>query len=180
MFQLAYCRKGHVLSLRRTNNGTQAETMESAAAFQPFQALQSLQQTACTCPSPFSVPVQLTLGLTALHQAGAQSPCSPSSSSAPNMSCSSSRQHGSCKNSVHLDIGKDVAIKPPAPSLNSQTLGDGRLSVGTHMPLLAKRYSYLSVIGEGASAQVSTASHCHFMVPANCSSNSLQHLQFGH
>lgn len=48
--------------------------MESAAPFQPYQALQSLQQTACTCPSPFSVPVQLTLGLTALHQAGAQCP----------------------------------------------------------------------------------------------------------
>lgn len=50
--------------------------METAAPFQPFQALQSLQQTACTCPSPFSVPVQLTLGLTALHRAGGQSPIS--------------------------------------------------------------------------------------------------------
>ncbi|KAK9918761.1 hypothetical protein WJX75_006665 [Coccomyxa subellipsoidea] len=94
--------------------------MEGATAFQPFQSLQNLQQTACACPSPFNVPVQLTLGLTSLHQAG-----------------------------------KDGTDRPAqAPSLASQTLGDGRLNVGTHMPLLAKRYSYLSVIGEGASAQV--------------------------
>lgn len=59
-----------------------------------------------------------------------------------------------------------MANKSPAPSLNSQTLGDGRLSVGTHMPLLAKRYSYLSVIGEGASAQVSTVKYNIFIAPA--------------
>lgn len=44
--------------------------MEGTAAFQPFQALAALQQTACACPAPFNVPVQLTLGLTSLHQAG--------------------------------------------------------------------------------------------------------------
>ncbi len=36
----------------------------------------------------------------------------------------------------------------------SQTLSDGRLNVGTHLPLMAKRYAYLSLIGEGTSAQV--------------------------
>ena len=34
------------------------------------------------------------------------------------------------------------------------TLPDGRLNVGTHLPLLAKRYKYLSTLGEGVSAQV--------------------------
>lgn len=34
------------------------------------------------------------------------------------------------------------------------TLPDGRLNAGVHLPLLAHRYKYLSVLGEGASAQV--------------------------
>ena len=38
---------------------------------------------------------------------------------------------------------------------HSQSLSDGRLNVGTHLPLMAKRYAYLSLIGEGTSAQVS-------------------------
>lgn len=38
---------------------------------------------------------------------------------------------------------------------HSQSLSDGRLNVGTHLPLMAKRYAYLSLIGEGSSAQVS-------------------------
>ena len=29
----------------------------------------------------------------------------------------------------------------------------GRLAVGTHLPLLGRRYRYLSLLGEGASAQ---------------------------
>ena len=33
-------------------------------------------------------------------------------------------------------------------------LPDGRLDVGTHLPLLASRYKYLSTLGEGVSAQV--------------------------
>ena len=37
---------------------------------------------------------------------------------------------------------------------HSQTLSDGRLNVGTHLLLMAKRYAYLSLIGEGTSAQV--------------------------
>ena len=35
-----------------------------------------------------------------------------------------------------------------------QSLSDGRLDVGTHLPLMAKRYAYLGLIGEGTSAQV--------------------------
>lgn len=38
---------------------------------------------------------------------------------------------------------------------HSQSLSDGRLNVGTHLPLMAKRYAYLSLLGEGSSAQVS-------------------------
>ena len=34
------------------------------------------------------------------------------------------------------------------------TLGDGRLDVGTHLPLLGKRYRYLNLLGEGTSGQV--------------------------
>lgn len=41
---------------------------------------------------------------------------------------------------------------PPPPA--QLTLPDGRLHVGTHLPLLAQRYKYLSTLGEGASAQV--------------------------
>ena len=37
---------------------------------------------------------------------------------------------------------------------HNQTLSDGRMNVGTHLPLMAKRYAYLSLIGEGTSAQV--------------------------
>jgi homeodomain interacting protein kinase len=37
------------------------------------------------------------------------------------------------------------------------TLPDGRLHVGTHLPLLAQRYRYLSLLGEGVSAQVGAA-----------------------
>ena len=36
----------------------------------------------------------------------------------------------------------------------SQSLSDGRMDVGTHLPLMAKRYAYLSLLGEGTSAQV--------------------------
>eukprot|EP00887_Chlorella_sp_A99_P001084 scaffold14.g1084.t1 len=39
----------------------------------------------------------------------------------------------------------------PAPSL---TLPDGRMSLGTHLPLLGGRYRYVSTLGEGVSAQV--------------------------
>ena len=42
----------------------------------------------------------------------------------------------------------------PVPALAALTLPDGRLNVGTHLPLLAGRYRYLSVLGEGVSAQV--------------------------
>lgn len=37
------------------------------------------------------------------------------------------------------------------------TLPDGRLHIGTHLPLLAQRYRYLSLLGEGVSAQVGAA-----------------------
>ena len=37
---------------------------------------------------------------------------------------------------------------------HSQSLSDGRMDVGTHLPLMAKRYAYLSLLGEGSSAQV--------------------------
>ena len=37
---------------------------------------------------------------------------------------------------------------------HSQSLSDGRMDVGTHLPLMAKRYAYLSLLGEGTSAQV--------------------------
>ena len=43
-----------------------------------------------------------------------------------------------------------------------QTLGDGRLQIGTHMPLLAKRYRYLDLLGEGASAQVPIRALCRW------------------
>jgi hypothetical protein len=148
--------------------------MEGATAFQPFQSLQNLQQTACACPSPFNVPVQLTLGLTSLHQAGAglnlskfhcseQRNCSTSNKSPTfyqQLSCIPIRISSiTFRDGV---AGKDGTDRPAqAPSLASQTLGDGRLNVGTHMPLLAKRYSYLSVIGEGASAQACSALHLH-------------------
>jgi hypothetical protein len=38
--------------------------------------------------------------------------------------------------------------------LQNFTRPDGRLNVGTQLPLLAQRYQYLSVLGEGVSAQV--------------------------
>ncbi|KAL4854275.1 Serine/threonine-protein kinase AFC3 [Chlorella vulgaris] len=43
---------------------------------------------------------------------------------------------------------------PPPTDVAHLTLPDGRLNVGTHLPLLAKRYRYLSTLGEGISAQV--------------------------
>ena len=42
-----------------------------------------------------------------------------------------------------------------------RSLGDGRLDVGTHLPLLGKRYHYLSILGEGTSAQVCPAAATH-------------------
>jgi serine/threonine protein kinase len=42
----------------------------------------------------------------------------------------------------------------PSSSAAGLTLPDGRFNVGTHLPLLAKRYKYLSTLGEGVSAQV--------------------------
>ena len=48
-----------------------------------------------------------------------------------------------------------VPAGAPASSAAAQlTLPDGRLHVGTHLPLLAHRYRYLSSLGEGVSAQV--------------------------
>ena len=44
--------------------------------------------------------------------------------------------------------------EPHSSRQHSQSLSDGRLNVGTHLPLMAKRYAYLSLIGEGTSAQV--------------------------
>ena len=41
---------------------------------------------------------------------------------------------------------------------HSQSLSDGRMDVGTHLPLMAKRYAYLSLLGEGTSAQVGSHS----------------------
>lgn len=41
---------------------------------------------------------------------------------------------------------------------HSQSLSDGRMDVGTHLPLMAKRYAYLSLLGEGTSAQVDSHS----------------------
>lgn len=155
--------------------------MEGATAFQPFQSLQNLQQTACACPSPFNVPVQLTLGLTSLHQAGAglnlskvhfyeQRNCSTSTKLPTihqQLSCILIRM--SSITLGHGVAGKDGTDRPAqAPSLASQTLGDGRLNVGTHMQLLAKRYSYLSVIGEGASAQACSALHLHLTEFISC------------
>ena len=48
----------------------------------------------------------------------------------------------------------------PASNLS---LPDGRLRVGTEVPLLARRYRYLSLLGEGRSAQVSSSQlqQCH-------------------
>ena len=48
---------------------------------------------------------------------------------------------------------------------HSQSLSDGRLNVGTHLPLMAKRYAYLSLIGEGTSAQVCLPSNWQFQKP---------------
>jgi hypothetical protein len=50
-----------------------------------------------------------------------------------------------------------LAGPPPPTDVAHLTLPDGRLNVGTHLPLLAKRYRYLSTLGEGASAQVTAA-----------------------
>jgi len=38
--------------------------------------------------------------------------------------------------------------------ITALTLPDGRLNVGVHLPLLGRRYRYLSTLGEGVSAQV--------------------------
>lgn len=48
-------------------------------------------------------------------------------------------------------------MAPPASAAAVLTLPDGRLHVGTHLPLLAQRYKYLSTLGEGVSAQVRCA-----------------------
>lgn len=58
---------------------------------------------------------------------------------------------------LHLYQGcQNNGVPGGAPGLaaSALTLPDGRLNVGIHLPLLAKRYRYLSVLGEGVSAQV--------------------------
>ncbi|EFN56857.1 hypothetical protein CHLNCDRAFT_51650 [Chlorella variabilis] len=50
--------------------------------------------------------------------------------------------------------GGATSSAPAAPAAAQLTLPDGRLNVGTHLPLLARRYKYLSSLGEGVSAQV--------------------------
>lgn len=57
------------------------------------------------------------------------------------ITCGANDLHAACASGPHV----------PASSL---TLPDGRLNVGCHLPLLARRYRYLSVLGEGVSAQV--------------------------
>lgn len=55
----------------------------------------------------------------------------------------------------HLYLGCQSTAAGAGPSSTAGlTLPDGRLNVGTHLPLLAKRYKYLSTLGEGVSAQV--------------------------
>jgi len=55
----------------------------------------------------------------------------------------------------HLYVGCQSSAAGASPSSTAGlTLPDGRLNVGTHLPLLAKRYKYLSTLGEGVSAQV--------------------------
>ena len=49
---------------------------------------------------------------------------------------------------------QDTTTAALFPTALTLTLPDGRLNVGTHLPLLAKRYKYLSTLGEGVSAQV--------------------------
>jgi hypothetical protein len=56
-----------------------------------------------------------------------------------------------------LEPAPGFAGLPPQaalPAAERLTLPDGRLNVGTHLPLLARRYRYLSTLGEGVSAQV--------------------------
>jgi hypothetical protein len=53
--------------------------------------------------------------------------------------------------------GAAPAAAPPAAAAQKHqrlTLPDGHLNVGTHLPLLAGRYKYLSTLGEGVSSRV--------------------------
>ena len=80
--------------------------------------------------------------------------------------CALPRAHGSpavrltC-GAAHLFVtrssgGAGGSGAPPSQSavLSALTLPDGRLNVGTHLPLLVQRYRYLSILGEGVSCQV--------------------------
>lgn len=59
---------------------------------------------------------------------------------------------------IQTIIGNDTTKPPPAANISKTntppiSLPDGRLNIGTHLPLLDGRYRYLGVLGEGASAQ---------------------------
>ncbi len=64
-----------------------------------------------------------------------------------------------------------AGVQPPAAAAQQQqqqrlTLPDGHLNVGTHLPLLAGRYKYLSTLGEGVSSRVGAGNlHISDVVP---------------
>jgi hypothetical protein len=76
---------------------------------------------------------------------------------APLSSATQSRGNPTCRltagiREVFLD--SSVAQPPAATATHPLSLPDGRLNVGTHLPLLYNRYRYLGHLGEGVSAQV--------------------------
>lgn len=132
-------------------------------AFRPFQAAKRLEETPTICPAPFNVALQCIVGL------GSRSECCPvpqrgflgatcsRESPLSTMSATQKPEHA-------FFAGRDGGAASPALLRSGwHTLGDGRLGVGTHMPLLAQRYRYLSLLGEGTSAQVPHPLTAHAM-----------------
>lgn len=74
--------------------------------------------------------------------------------------CTTSQSKGNPTQQLTAGIRKIFSPPPTAPggpptaAAQLLTLPDGRLNIGTHLPLLNGRYKYLATIGEGVSAQV--------------------------
>jgi hypothetical protein len=107
------------------------------------------------CPGPFNVTLQATVGLRSLQGAALLTLANECQSQTLPQRISHRTGVLRILSQDHRAGGDNAAAAQAAALQGSRaTLRDGRLAVGTHLPLLAKRYRYLSLLGEGASAQV--------------------------
>ena len=124
-------------------------------AFCQFGRPQRLEHCTPAGLSAFSTTCCMTRGISAIYERNRAG--DPAASGAGKCGALLATVLCALHNALRVQISIFPTMMAGTLPASNLSLPDGRLRVGTEVPLLARRYRYLSLLGEGRSAQVSSS-----------------------